>query len=81
MNDTFGQCGHPHVGWQIDTFGHSRGMASIFADLGFDALLFGRLHYRDKAEWLKTKSLEMVWHGSPNLGKNIFQIYISFYYW
>ena len=72
LNDTFGKCGHPHIGWQIDPFGHSRGMAAIFAELGFDGLLFGRLDYQDKLNRLTKKTAEMIWEGSPNLGKNIF---------
>lgn len=69
LNDTFGKCGRPRVGWQIDPFGHSREMASIFARMGFDGLLFGRLDYQDKLTRLQTKTAEMVWKGSANLGK------------
>ncbi len=46
LKTTFGQCGVPKIGWQIDPFGHSREQASIFAQLGFDGLFFGRLDYR-----------------------------------
>ena len=60
------------MGWQIDPFGHSRGMASIFAELGFDGLLFGRLDYQDKVNRLVKKTAEMVWQGSPNLGKKLY---------
>ncbi|PSN38683.1 hypothetical protein C0J52_08901 [Blattella germanica] len=68
LNDSFGACGHPHVGWQIDPFGHSREMASILARLGFDGLFFARLDYQDKQKRIQDKTLEMVWKGSPNLG-------------
>jgi lysosomal alpha-mannosidase len=76
LNDTFGKCGRPRVGWQIDPFGHSREMASIFARMGFDGLLFGRLDYQDKLTRLQTKTAEMVWQGSANLGK-AFAFFIS----
>lgn len=68
MNDTFGSCARPKIGWQIDTFGHSREQASMFAQMGFDGLLFGRLDYQDKNQRLSKQTAEMIWHGSPNLG-------------
>jgi hypothetical protein len=37
--------------------------------MGFDCLLFGRLDYQDKLTRLQTKTAEMVWKGSANLGK------------
>lgn len=68
LNDTFGECGRPKVGWQIDPFGHSREMASIFAQMGYDGLFFGRLDHEDKRTRLATQKPEFVWHGSANLG-------------
>jgi lysosomal alpha-mannosidase len=31
LRDQFGECGRPKLGWQIDPFGHSRQVASLFA--------------------------------------------------
>ncbi|XP_037040043.1 lysosomal alpha-mannosidase isoform X1 [Bradysia coprophila] len=70
LNDTFGECGRPKIGWQIDPFGHSREMASIFAQMGYDGLFFGRLDHEDKRNRLVTRKPEFVWHGSANLGEN-----------
>lgn len=69
LNDTFGACGRPRVGWQIDPFGHSREQASLFAQMGYDGQFFGRLDYQDKRQRELTQSLEMVWQGSANLGR------------
>ncbi|XP_017767636.1 PREDICTED: lysosomal alpha-mannosidase-like isoform X2 [Eufriesea mexicana] len=68
LNDTFGSCARPHIGWQIDPFGHSREQASLLAQLGFDGMFLGRLDYQDKANRLKEKTMEFIWKGSPNLG-------------
>lgn len=69
LNLTFGECGRPKVGWQIDPFGHSREMASILAQIGFDGVFFARADYADKANRLQKKEAEFIWHGSANLGE------------
>ncbi|XP_050536747.1 lysosomal alpha-mannosidase-like [Daktulosphaira vitifoliae] len=70
LNDTFGACGRPHIGWQIDPFGHTKQMASLFTQLGFDGLFFGRLDVEEKSQRLKNKTAEMIWKSSPNLGQS-----------
>lgn len=57
------------MAWQIDPFGHSREMASILAQLGFDGLLLGRIDVQEKEFRFSTKTAEFVWQGSDNLGK------------
>ncbi|XP_029158276.1 lysosomal alpha-mannosidase isoform X1 [Nylanderia fulva] len=69
LNDTFGSCARPHIGWQIDPFGHSREQASLFAQMGFDGMLFGRIDYQDKSKRLIDKSMEFIWKSSPSLGQ------------
>ncbi|XP_015929798.1 lysosomal alpha-mannosidase isoform X1 [Parasteatoda tepidariorum] len=68
LNDTFGKCGVPKVAWQIDPFGHSKEQASLFAQMYFDGLFFGRLDYQDKDKRLQTKTMEHIWKPSINLG-------------
>lgn len=38
--------------------------------MGFDGLFFGRLDYQDKAARESSKTMEMVWKGSANLGNS-----------
>jgi lysosomal alpha-mannosidase len=45
-------------------------MASILSRMGYDGLFFARLDYQDKNERLRQKTTEIVWEGSPNLGKS-----------
>lgn len=68
LNDTFGECGVPKVAWQIDPFGHSKEQASLFAQMFYDGLFFGRLDYQDKDQREKTKTMEHIWSPSYNLG-------------
>lgn len=70
LNDTFGECGRPHIGWQIDPFGHSRQMATLFSQFGYDGLFFGRLDYEEKVQRLSNKTAEMIWQSSPNIGSS-----------
>lgn len=69
INDTLGTCGRPKIGWQIDPFGHSSGMATIFSQLGYEAVIFARLDYRDKKKRLDLQDMELIWQGSPTLSK------------
>ncbi|XP_066256477.1 lysosomal alpha-mannosidase-like [Euwallacea similis] len=70
LNDTFGECGRPKIGWQIDPFGHSKEMANIFAQLGFDAVLLGRVDYQEKQVRWQSRTPEMVWRSSSSLGES-----------
>ncbi|XP_052262943.1 lysosomal alpha-mannosidase-like [Dreissena polymorpha] len=64
-----GECGRPKIGWQIDPFGHSRELGSLFAQFGFDGMFVGRIDYQDKQKREATKTLEMVWKTSDSLGE------------
>ncbi|KAI4470603.1 alpha-mannosidase [Holotrichia oblita] len=74
INDTLGKCGRPKIGWQIDPFGHSKEMASIFSQIGYEGVFFARLDYRDNEKRHINKDLELIWQGSSDLGNlsNIF---------
>ena len=39
--------------------------------MGFDGLFFGRADYQDIAQRHATKTLEMIWKASANLGQYI----------
>ena len=49
----------PKVAWQIDPFGHSKEQARLFAKMGFDALFFARIDYRDKEQRREQKTLQV----------------------
>ncbi|KAF5279970.1 hypothetical protein FQR65_LT15119 [Abscondita terminalis] len=68
INDTLGECAVPRVGWQIDPFGHSKVMATILAQLGFDGLFFTRLDHRDLKKRNSEKNTEFIWRGNGDLG-------------
>ncbi|XP_033249545.1 lysosomal alpha-mannosidase isoform X1 [Drosophila miranda] len=64
LKDTFGTCARPRIGWQIDPFGHSREMASIFAQMGYNGEFFARMDYVEKDARLKSLAMEMIWRSS-----------------
>jgi hypothetical protein len=71
-------CARPHIGWQVDPFGHARETASLMAMMGFDALFFGRLDEADKQNRFKNKEMELVWKASANQGNFVFSIFFLF---
>ncbi|KAG0483110.1 hypothetical protein HPP92_011194 [Vanilla planifolia] len=69
IKQEFGQT--PRIGWQIDPFGHSAVQAYLLsAEVGFDALYFGRIDYQDREERKLLKNLEIIWRGSRSLGSS-----------
>ena len=56
-----GTCGVPKVAWQIDSFGHSKEQANLFAQMGFDGLFFARIDFRDKIQRIQNKSLQVLY--------------------
>eukprot|EP00457_Paulinella_chromatophora_P000583 gb/GEZN01000583.1/.p1 GENE.gb/GEZN01000583.1/~~gb/GEZN01000583.1/.p1 ORF type:complete len:1193 (-),score=233.63 gb/GEZN01000583.1/:442-4020(-) len=70
----------PRVGWQIDPFGHTSTQASLLsAEVGFDALFFGRIDYQDRQARTNESRLEFVWSASPSLGHSA-DVWTSSYY-
>ncbi|XP_053696668.1 lysosomal alpha-mannosidase-like [Sabethes cyaneus] len=67
LNDTFGECGRPRAGWQIDPFGHSREHAAMLTQMGYDGLFFARLDQADRAKREASKQTELIWKSSANL--------------
>ena len=72
LNDTFGECAHPKVSWQIDPFGASREMASLYAQLGFDGHVVNRGPHIDKGEY--------IWKGLDDLNSTIFTTVLHKHY-
>lgn len=72
LEDTVGECGQPKIGWQIDSFGHSREHASIMTQLGFEGLVIGRIDYRDKDNRIENKNLDFIWNTNDNFEAKIF---------
>ncbi|KAK4414075.1 putative alpha-mannosidase [Sesamum alatum] len=70
----------PRIGWQIDPFGHSAVQAYLLgAEVGFDALYFGRIDYQDRAKRRDEKRLEVIWQGSKSHGSSS-QIFAGAFY-
>ena len=51
----------PTVGWQIDPFGHHSATGALFAEMGFEAVVFCRIDYQDKDLRKQKAEMEFVW--------------------
>ena len=70
IQQEFGDAAIPTIGWQLDPFGHSATQASLLsAQLGFDALFFGRIDHVDHDLRMQNRTMEFVWAASPSLGQ------------
>jgi len=38
------------IAWHVDAFGHSKGTAQLFLNMGYEAMFFARLTDNDKIE-------------------------------
>ncbi len=70
IDENFGPDARPTVAWQVDPFGHSSTQAALFAQMGFDALFFGRHDYDDHTIRKNHSTLELLWQPSKNLGSD-----------
>ena len=64
LRDQFGCQSRPHSAWQIDTFGHTRGQAEVFAKMGYDSVYFARLDVEELAQRNAAQKSEVIWKGS-----------------
>ena len=51
----------PKIGWQLDPFGHSASIATVFAEMGLEAMVFARIEKKDLNERKESQDLEFVW--------------------
>ena len=60
----------PTIGWQIDPFGHSSMTATLFAQMGFEAVVLNRIHHALKADFKRAQHMEFVWQPSHVIHRN-----------
>lgn len=51
----------PSIAWQLDPFGHSSGLADIFAEIGFEETVFARMNFEEIANRKLERDFEFVW--------------------
>ncbi|CAG2173918.1 unnamed protein product, partial [Oppiella nova] len=71
LNQTFGTCGRPKVSWQIDPFGASIEMPSLYGLMGFDANVYNR----------GVPKGEYIWHTSKDLNTKVFTTVLHDHYY
>lgn len=79
IKTTFGEEELPYVGWQIDSFGHSKTNQRLFQEIGLEAMFAARQDFRE-FEWrTKNKQLEFQWqiNEKESIFTHIFQSHYS----
>jgi len=56
----------PHVGWQLDPFGHSAYTPTVLKNFGFDTLFITRVGSMIKENLKKEGHLRFIWRGHDN---------------
>lgn len=59
----FGDEGLPRIGWQMESFGHSREIASLMAQFGCDGLFVKNVEQKR----MESRSAEFIWQGTIKL--------------
>lgn len=67
LNETFGII--PNIGWQIDPFGASSVIPTLYKEMGFKYHVIARIDHQLKERLRQNKSMEFIWRGSKNLGE------------
>ena len=74
IEETFGSCGRPLVGWQIDPFGHSRGVQKLYQKMGYDGWFIGRVDYEDYRTRTTNGEMEFTWNGFwTSINNNVYR--------
>jgi len=86
INETVVKSWFPRAAWQIDSFGDSRGIASLLPEMGSGGLSFNRLGYDDKInssgsrKWRKQMPIRHVeTQGTEHFEVNVLSVKSS--YW
>lgn len=73
LQETFGECARPKIGWQIDPFGHSREMASLLAQVSRLSILVPPLSRNcvliDGFRWSSLRENRLSRSNSSNVGE------------
>ncbi len=59
--DAFGAKALPRFSFEVDPFGATRWIATMYAMLGYDAHIISRVNYQTKQTFEKERELEFVW--------------------
>jgi hypothetical protein len=63
LTATFGAAHRPRIGWHIDPSGHALLSPTLFALLGYDALVIDRIPAYIKQQYKRNQTLQFLWTG------------------